>query len=300
MNLPNNKWTIVLLAGLAMTVGLACQATAAVTTREITQVPLRKQTAVPVKTATPVPTARVEAAPLKLVTNSSDELQAEPQAVLNRRIPELLGSSSDPVEFFNLYMEEMVEKEAITFKDGMKSWTPFPDMPPVPNSFLSGYSIYTANERLISLRLEFSTYVTGAAHPYSYVRTVNYDLQTGQPVFLDEVFKPGVDFLAFLSDFCRKDLHARGIAPLFEEGLTPTPDNFRSWVLTSEGLWIDFDPYQVAAYAVGPQHILVPFDQMDGMLADDGPVSWLDAPEIEVETMEVPPLWPTPSPTPQE
>jgi hypothetical protein len=233
-----------------------------------------------------------------LTTEIEDEVQPEPLIVLNRRIPQLIGPDTDPVNLFNMLVEELVAREAGRFKDGMQGWEYDPAMPTNMSSFLSGYSVYTANEKLISIRLEYSTYMAGAAHPYSYVQTFNFDLAAGKLLSMSSLFRPDADYLPFLSDFCEKQLVDKLGIDLFMEGLAPTIENFSSWGLSTEGLWIEFDPYQVAPYAAGPQQILVPFDQMEDLLALDGPVSLVNAPPISIESREVPPLWPTPFATP--
>lgn len=234
---------------------------------------------------------------LNLVTKIIDNRQDLPQAVFNRRFPELTGSKIDQVELFNLLIEETVEKEVLGFQDSIKDLQPIPELPNTESSFLSGYSVFTANQKLLSIKLQFATYVAGAAHPYSYARTINYDLNDGIILTLDDVFKPDSNYLEFLSDFCKKEILKRDIG-LFDEGVLPTAENFRSWGLSRDGLWIEFDPYQVTAYAAGPQKIIIPYDQIDNLLNPTGPAFWQDAAEINVEAKEVPPAWPTETPLP--
>lgn len=248
----------------------------------------------PESTSTPLPqiTAAMD---LNLVTKTIDSKQDLPPAVFNRRFPELSGSKIDQVELFNLLVEETVEKEVSGFQESIKDLQPIPELPNAESSILSGYSVFTANQKLLSIKLQFSTYAAGAAHPYSYVRTINFDLKDGLILNLDDVFKPGSNYLEFLSNFCKKEILKRDIG-LFDEGVLPTAENFRSWSLSSQGLWIEFDPYQVSAYAAGPQTIIIPYDQMDSLLDPTGPAFWQDAAEINVEAKEVPPVWPTETP----
>jgi len=57
-----------------------------------------------------------------------------------------------------------------------------------------------------------------------------------------------------------------------DTGAGPRADNYRAWNITRKGLWITFDPYQVAAYAGGPQHILVPYSILKDIIKPDGPI----------------------------
>jgi hypothetical protein len=297
-----NRW-IIILFGLIAEVSFGCQAVTTAAPQNTMANPTAHQNAEEVlqtsDTPSPAPTTSSETVSLmKLTTKTQDEIQPKPLIVINRRIPQLIGPDIDAVNLFNLLAEELVEREAGRFKDDMRGWEYDPTMPTNMSSFLSGYSVYSANEKLISIRLEFSTFMAGAAHPYSYVRTINYDLTNGELVPLASLFRPDSDFLPFLSDFCQKQLTEKLGTELFLEGFNPTLENYRSWGFTPGGLWIEFDPYQVAPYAVGPQQVLIPFDEMKDLLTPEGPAGWLDAPEIQVESRDVPPLWPTPSPTP--
>ncbi|MFS8085155.1 MAG: RsiV family protein, partial [Acidobacteriota bacterium] len=51
--------------------------------------------------------------------------------------------------------------------------------------------------------------------------------------------------------------------------------NYKAWVITKKGLWIVFDPYQVASYAAGPQTVLVPYSVLKDIIKPDGPVAAL-------------------------
>jgi hypothetical protein len=60
---------------------------------------------------------------------------------------------------------------------------------------------------------------------------------------------------------------------LIDAGAGPRADNYRAWNITKKGLWITFDPYQVAAYAAGPQYILVPYSVLKDLIKPDGPIA---------------------------
>ena len=61
-------------------------------------------------------------------------------------------------------------------------------------------------------------------------------------------------------------------ADSLETGAGPHADNYRAWAITKKGLWITFDPYQVAAYAAGPQYVLVPYSALKDIIKPDGPI----------------------------
>ncbi len=250
----------------------------------------------PLVSATPEPSPTVEDSPgLKLITRIQDEFMETPAAVINLRFPGLSGASIK-IDAFNRFVEDIVMHEAGTFRDDLGEWEDYPDMLSVPSTFVSGYSVYSANPSLVSLKLEFVIYFAGAAHPFSYTRTVNYDMKNDAGYSLEDVFNPGSDYLGFLSAYCEQELAIDLGEAFFKEGLAPVDENFQSWGLTREGLVIEFDPYQVAPYASGPQHVLIPFGEMGDWINPDGPVSRVGGEEIEVESREFLPEWPTPVP----
>ena len=62
-----------------------------------------------------------------------------------------------------------------------------------------------------------------------------------------------------------------GIAQdIWEEGAAPTADNYSNWNVTKKGLLIPFPAYQVAAYAYGPQTVIVPYSALKDIVRPDG------------------------------
>jgi hypothetical protein len=60
---------------------------------------------------------------------------------------------------------------------------------------------------------------------------------------------------------------------MIEEGAAPAAENFEAWNISRRGLAITFDPYQVASYAEGPKHVVVPFGELKSIVRADGPLS---------------------------
>src|SRR3972149_2483158 len=156
-----------------------------------------------------------------------------------------------------------------------------------PSTFLSGYQIHAATQSLVSLEMDLSIYHAGAAHPLPSTLTVTFNLESGQPLTLADLFTPGTDYLQRLAELAQKQLHARG-SLLFEGGLQPTAENFQHWVVNDRGLTLIFDVYQVTAYAAGPQRITIPFDQLTGLLAGRVPPPGLSAAPLPVERIFIP------------
>ena len=146
-----------------------------------------------------------------------------------------------------------------------------------------GYEIRYATDDLISVEFTEGSYERGAAHGNSNTTVVNYDVKNGKKLALADLFNPKSNFLNVISEYCLKDLRERSKKDkdaMFDEemmksGASPRADNYRAWAITKKGLWITFDPYAVAPYAAGPQHVLVPYSALKNILKPDGPVSGL-------------------------
>jgi hypothetical protein len=117
----------------------------------------------------------------------------------------------------------------------------------------------------MSFQIEYYTFWSGAAHPYSWVETFNYDLATGHAVTLDQLFRPGFPYLDAISQYCLAELDRQGTLT-FPEGAAPRADNYRHWNVSPDGLVITFNSYDVAPYAAGPQVITIPYDALEGLV----------------------------------
>jgi len=146
-----------------------------------------------------------------------------------------------------------------------------------------GYEIRYATDDLISVEFTEGSYERGAAHGNSNTTVVTYDVKNGKKLALADLFNPKSNFLSVISEYCLKDLRERSKKDkdaMFDEemmksGASARADNYRAWAITRRGLWITFDPYAVAPYAAGPQHVLVPYSALKDILKPDGPVSTL-------------------------
>lgn len=142
-----------------------------------------------------------------------------------------------------------------------------------------GYSVEYADDDLISVSFGEDTF-TGGAHPNHDFYTLTYDLKTGRELKLADLFKPGAKYLTTIAAYAIKDLKGRkdpetgenmGLATdIFEDGAKPTAENYANWNVTKKGLLITFPPYQVAAYAYGPQSVIVPYSVLKDIARGDG------------------------------
>jgi hypothetical protein len=131
------------------------------------------------------------------------------------------------------------------------------------------------DRRVASFRLSSYSYIAGAAHGSTTLLTFSYDLATGRRLMLADLFRPGIDYLGWLSRESVGQLAARPAVydPVqTPSGLTPTEDHFAHFVLTPVGLDVTFTEYQVGPYAIGTPHVTFPYAQLRPLLATPGPL----------------------------
>ena len=141
------------------------------------------------------------------------------------------------------------------------------------------YDFRYATDDLISLEFVEGAYSRGAAHGNHLTQVLNYDVKNGKKLALADLFNAKAKYLVVISDYCLKELKERAkqedsmiFADQLQSGAGPHADNYRAWAITKKGLWITFDPYQVAAYAAGPQYVLVPYSTLKDVIRPDGPI----------------------------
>jgi hypothetical protein len=199
--------------------------------------------------------------------------------------PQLSGSGSPNYEKFNQTVRGLVTKKVAGFKAEM---APSPDDPPptelesLGSDLSVAYTVALARDDLISILLDVGSYSAGAAHPNSYSETVNFDLRNGKLLKLADLFQPGSKYLQTIAAYSINDLKKQGKQKgeesmldddWVERGATPNAENYGSWTIGKKGLAITFDAYQVAAYAAGPQHVLVPYSALKDIIRTDGPIA---------------------------
>jgi hypothetical protein len=198
--------------------------------------------------------------------------------------PQLAGSNDPNVEKFNQAARSLVTKQVNAFRAQMmdSAGEEAPVESETGSDLGAGYTIALARDDLISVQFDIGGYSAGAAHPNSYTDVISFDLRNGRQLKLADLFKPGAKYLQTLSAYCIQDLKkqskAKGEDSMLDDdwiqrGAGAEANNFRSWTITRKGLGINFDSYQVAPYAAGPQFVLVPYSALTEIIRPDGPLA---------------------------
>jgi hypothetical protein len=223
---------------------------------------------------------------VEIVARQIKEKNKKLKYEIDAEYPQLTGSTDPGAEKFNQAARGLVTRQVSEFRKQMAlSAGEENSVESETGSDLgAGYSIALARDDLISVQFDIGGYSAGAAHPNSYTDVINFDLRNGRQLKLIDLFKPGAKYLRSLSAYCVEDLKKqskqKGEDGMLDDdwiqrGAGVEANNFRSWTITKNGLGINFDSYQVAPYAAGPQFVLVPYLALKDIIKPDGPLAQL-------------------------
>lgn len=119
--------------------------------------------------------------------------------------------------------------------------------------------------------LAIDTYIfTGGAHPNSFRIILNFDLETGDLITLDEVVKDYAAFSTLAEKNFRKLKGIEKSVSLVEAGYFM--EDFKlstQFALTPTGLQLFYNTYEIAPYVVGVTEFEIPYEQSKGLIHDD-------------------------------
>lgn len=218
----------------------------------------------------------------RVVTKEIKEDNKKEKYSIDAEYPELTGASNPNADKFNQEVKNLIAKETKGFKEGVAEVSADEDAPPDTGNgsdIRIVYDVSLATDDLISVIFDISAYSQGAAHPNNYSQVLNYDLKTGRSLKLADLFKPNSDYLSAISRYAVSDLKKQSGQDAdnewLERGAGPDTDNYLKWNISRKGLAITFDPYQVASYAEGAKHVIVPYSALKEDSKPDGPISYL-------------------------
>lgn len=131
-------------------------------------------------------------------------------------------------------------------------------------------------ETLVSVSGNYSTY-TGGAHPNSILMSWNFDLDAGE-FFEPEILDEGGDFREYvhlaLVKQARETAAAAGMTPkdFYWEDYEDTLAEWSSYAVSFDetGMTVGFSPYELAAYAAGPQVFRLAYETLLPHLGQHG------------------------------
>ena len=136
-------------------------------------------------------------------------------------------------------------------------------------SFTATWEPAQVNGRYISFIERYDSY-SGGANENQEVQTFNFDVASGTPVTLADLFPDSADPLKLISALARSQLRASlmnaspGYDPdhMLNEGTAPTTDNFSNFTFDEYAITFYFPKYAVAPGAFGEQRAQIPLSSI--------------------------------------
>ncbi len=231
------------------------------------------------RTFAPSDTTKENYTPISYATIVKQEEGAETPYSIDIEYPQFTGASKERDEKVNAHLEGLIEKTVAAFRKDVDA---LENASAASNLFIR-YRVFEASYPLVSVELTSSVYMAGAAHPNHFVSALNWRLDTGSEVRLEDLFADNAEYLSVLSMLAREKLLAHpdlgnGFDRAWVEGGTSaTSTNFENFVITKKGLVFFFNPYPVAAYAAGVLEVTLPKDELRGVANAAGPLYLLDS-----------------------
>lgn len=221
---------------------------------------------------------RFDLGEMRLVLKEQTEENKKLKLTIDTAYPQLVGGDAAITDSFNKALSGFTTRRVSEFKkdnkDGLAEMIKDSESSPGFALDVSYHTTY-ADKNLISLLVWTYSY-TGGAHGGSASTTFNYDLNSGRMLKLADLFQPNSAYLKTISAYCITSLTKElgdVDAEWLRTGAGPKAENYKSWNVTPDGLQFTFDAYQVAAYAFGPQEVIVPYSALKAVIKPDGPLS---------------------------
>jgi hypothetical protein len=156
------------------------------------------------------PASHVSAAPA-VVTSEIRQTRTDLHGRAHVEYPRIRGLADQKAQTaLNGKLRAHAEKAVADFFALLQAASPSPspgtppDAPSSTSTLDGSFQVVMLGPQGGSFRLFMERYLAGAAHPGTTLVTENFDLETGHAYSLAELFRPGVDYLDFLSDISRK------------------------------------------------------------------------------------------------
>lgn len=129
----------------------------------------------------------------------------------------------------------------------------------------SSISASLISPRVTVFEVRVYNYFCGAAHGYTNTRFINYSMQEGTILRLDDLFSPGSD--RKLTALIRSEVSKLDISLLIPLNQIDIPDTFS---VTDQGVDFYFNPYEIATYSDGLVTVSLSLPQIESLLSDHG------------------------------
>lgn len=123
--------------------------------------------------------------------------------------------------------------------------------------------------KLVTVALSAYSY-TGGAHPNSAVDLLNFDARTGRKLVIKDLFTDQQKVKTIVENKFREVREIEAGVSMNDAGFFwgepfALPQNF---ALRKDGIYFYYNPYEAAAYALGPTDFTIPYTAFEGLLRE--------------------------------
>ncbi|TCL76905.1 uncharacterized protein DUF4163 [Hydrogenispora ethanolica] len=130
------------------------------------------------------------------------------------------------------------------------------------------YELKTNERGVLSLAI-INYWYSGGAHGMTVVKSLTFNVETGQSYTLAELFKPGSDYVRVISDQVRRQIEQRQIPLLTEyRGIAPNQDYY----IADKSLVVYYQLYELAAYVYGILYFPISVYDLQSLINENGPL----------------------------
>ncbi|MDR9855856.1 DUF3298 domain-containing protein [Paenibacillus sp. VCA1] len=140
---------------------------------------------------------------------------------------------------------------------------------------VGNFEIKTNERGILSLMLSNYTYSTPMAHGYTVAKGLTFYTGSGASYALSDLFKPGSNYQALLTDEINAQIKKRNLPVL--EGTAVTVQPTQDYYLADKALVIFYPLYSITPYYVGFPMFPVSVYVLQNIAAEEGPLTILAA-----------------------
>lgn len=183
--------------------------------------------------------------------------------------PQIVGSETASIRTINQHLKDAATKlyQWAIVKRDLPSGA---ETPALYNTVNFNYDVNLATDSYLSLSFFGFSYGNGDAYGVQRNFTLTYDLKSGKLLKLSDIFKPGSEYLEFISTYSINELSG-GPFPLRMEALAPQAANFNNWHVTSNGITFAFEGCKIRNCASGDRNVSIPFSALKPFLNEGLP-----------------------------
>ena len=139
---------------------------------------------------------------------------------------------------------------------------------------LGWFEIKNNQRGILSLTIGNYAFTYPSAHGLTIVKGLTFDVNSGESFELEDLFKPGADYVKVLSDIVEQQIKDREIQLLDEfKGIKPDQDFY----IADKSLVLFFQLYEITPYYMGLQYFPISVYQLQDIIDEEGPLGIMAA-----------------------